>query len=79
MSIRPVGLVFIYISEENEPREIIELTNDTYEISDILCRKIIKGKTHYQVKWKDYDEVTWVSHNDVSNERNMPRKTRGLL
>ena len=32
------------------------------------AKRLSKGRPTIKSKWKDYDEVTWVSHNDVSND-----------
>jgi len=43
--------------------------NEEYEIEDILGKRMISGKAHYLIKWKDYDtsENTWEPRENLKN------------
>lgn len=42
------------------------LNEGEYEVEEIIKQKVKKGKTMYLVKWKGYEEATWVPAGELN-------------
>jgi len=73
MQIHPVFHVFmLQCCNQFIPLQIIETPvelNEEYQVENILKQRMISGKTHYLVKWKEYNtsENTWELKENLLN------------
>lgn len=55
------------VSTGRPPGETTTQQDQWYKVEKVLKTKVINKKRHFLVKWKDYDEKSWVPEHDVSD------------